>query len=493
MMLILGLAMAVTQPWFSFLEDETTSAAAANSPTKEIMSRFIRGEGPSLHPPLSDLLLHYWLPVAGTRPWLLRLPSIFLFVAGLLILAAVATRLAGPSGWTAMLGIGLLWPFGFHFGRLIGWFSLSFFLLALLTWAYFRCLDHPSSPRWLAFFLTALALVYTNYFGWAIVGCLAADFGLRNRTRRVASLRPLLVSLLTLAIAYVPMGRALAAAILRGTHLGSPLLAKLVYAPYGLYSLFVSESIAPWFWALSIPAGAAIGVCLTLTVMLAPREVRCFLVYFALLLAAMLLLDVISTKRLLLVSPWLLLPVACAAAKGNRKGQQKILVLSMILIAAVGWLGVLSRRYYAAPHFLEPWAEVATAGARSIEQGAVVVTNSPSFLFYLNYSIEDTERSSGVKSDRFVPGWVEHPRVFDVEAWNNASHPTRPLVLFVRGVNSELVAQTQDTESWLRKNCNLQQEDKLVRDTGYVLKNRFFAGLDQSPFRITVQRYQCAP
>ena len=492
LMLLLGVAMVSTDPWFTFLEDETSIVTVANRPVKETALLFVGGKGQHEHPPLSDLLVHFWLPVAGAEPRLLRLPSVIFFLAGILILASVASKLAGQSAWTALLWTGFCWPFGFQFGRLIGWYSFSFFLVALLTWAYFQCFEEPSWRTWLLLFAISLALIYTNYFGWAVIGCLVIDFLLRHRYRHTASLKTLLITLLALTIAYLPMARILIGEILQASNLGTSLVSRLAFSAYNLYSLFVSESIAPWFWPLSIAAGVAIAACLAITPVLAPREARYCFAYFLLLFAVMSLLGIVGTKRLLLISGWLLLPVACAVANRQRRKLRAILVLSMAVVAAVGWFGVISRRHYATAHFLEPWAQIARDAAGAVNEGAMVVSNSPSFLFYLNYSLQ-SEHPRAASSPRLLPGWVRHPRVFGVKEWNEASHPTRPFVLFIRGVNISIPEQTLAAESWLRNNCDLQRENRLLPDPGYSLKQRLFRGSGQVPFRIEIQQYRCAP
>jgi hypothetical protein len=73
----------------------------------------------------------------------------------------------------------LLWPHGFHFGCLAGWYSFTFLLVALLTLAHLRHVEHPSPRNWMPVVLCALALVYTNYYGWAVLCCLGLDLLLR--------------------------------------------------------------------------------------------------------------------------------------------------------------------------------------------------------------------------------------------------------------------------------------------------------------------------
>ena len=68
---VLGIGLVVlvgTDRWFSLLEDETTIVSLARQPVTETVGAFWNGPGQHRHPPLSDILLHFWLP-AGGREW----------------------------------------------------------------------------------------------------------------------------------------------------------------------------------------------------------------------------------------------------------------------------------------------------------------------------------------------------------------------------------------------------------------------------------------
>ncbi len=97
-------------------------------------------------------VLHFWLRWTGGNFEYLRIPAILFFLAGLFLLGRAAGRLAGPASATAVIWLGVLWPFGFHYGRLAAWYSFSFFLVAGLTLAYLRYLEDQSPGRWAALF-----------------------------------------------------------------------------------------------------------------------------------------------------------------------------------------------------------------------------------------------------------------------------------------------------------------------------------------------------
>ena len=89
-------------------------------------------------------------------------------------------------------------------------------------------------------------------------------------------------------------------------------LTILANAAFNVFSLFVSESVAPWYWWLSVPAGLAVLLCVVLVVWWLPRPARRFLIYSAFLMVVMALIGILKTQYLLMLSPWVLLPVGVA-------------------------------------------------------------------------------------------------------------------------------------------------------------------------------------
>ena len=127
---VLLAAFCFSDRYFSILEDEVSIATVAHTAPGDTIGLFLSGQGQHEHPPLSDLLLHHWLPVGDRSPMLLRLPFVVCYLGGLLLTALAAGRLGGNAAFRAALGVGALWPFGFHFGRLCGWYAVTFLLVA---------------------------------------------------------------------------------------------------------------------------------------------------------------------------------------------------------------------------------------------------------------------------------------------------------------------------------------------------------------------------
>jgi Dolichyl-phosphate-mannose-protein mannosyltransferase len=492
-LLALAVALVLTDSRFTFIDDEASIVSAAAQPAARILGFYLHGYGMHMHPPLFDLLLHGWLRLTGERLWALRLPSIFFYVLGLWILAQVCVRLAGGRAGRMLIWIGVLWPYGFHYGRLAAWYSLCFLLVGLVTLCYLRVLESRRPLDWVLFFLAGLALVWANYFGWAVWACLGFDLFRRRRQDPGLRLRPWFLATALLAAAYLPVARGLASSL--GTVAGAAThswVSRGLYAGYALYVVGVSESMAPWFWRLGVPAAAAVASCL-LTLSVVSQPGRRFFAYFCALFGVMALLSILTTKRLMLIAPWLLLPAATllASREPSSRLARRVLAGALLVIAAIGWLGILTRSRYAAPRFLEPWSAVAHEAALELRQGNIVIGNSanPSFLFYLGHAVAAENRSQALLLQPQL-----YPGVYDASEWLAAGRPVRPGVLLVKGV--PMYGRKDPVwaaERWLDSHCGLVNDRKYLPDPGYALKQRFFPQLGELPWRVEVRRYACSP
>jgi hypothetical protein len=494
----LGVVLVLTNPHFTFLDDETSIIYGAAQPAMRILAAFLHGPGMHEHPPLFDLFLHAWLRLTGERLWALRLPSIAFYVAAIGVLALAATHVAGKRAGRALAWVAVLWPYGFHYGRLAAWYSFCFLLVALATLAYLRVLRSRSAGNWIFLAASCLGLVWANYFGWAIVACLGADFLLRRRRDPRLSLLPWAAIAAVLVVAYLPLARAFwHELVTHPTEGGHSPVARALYGIYGLYTLAVSESVAPWFWWLGIPAALATAVLL-LALATTRQPGRRFFGYFCSLFALMTLAGILTTKRLILIAPWFLLPAAtlagseshapeAPASRGQSRGR-KFLLASLAVAFAIGWFGILFPRHYAAPRFVEPWPQTAREAAGALSGGSIVIGNNPSFFFYLGYAIA-TRQDHGLDPLDDFPD----PGVYGPGGWIDAGHPLRPTVLLVKGVPVFGPGDPMESaEHWLDAHCRLASDARALRDPGYRLKQRFFPHLGELPWRVETRRYACA-
>lgn len=494
-LMLLGIALIASNSNFTIVDDETTVFGAAAQPVRTTLAMLWSGVSQHGNPPLYDILFHFWLRLTGGTFESLRVPSILFFLAGLFMLARAAVRLGGPSSAQAVVWLGALWPFGFHYGRLASWYAFSFFLVAGLTLTYLRFLENQSFERWAVLVLFAVALLWTSYFAWALLGCLAIDQILRHRSAEPSANSAILIRIAALlCVAFIPLFRAFRYEFGAGSVFGHRALSILANAAFSMYSFFVSESVAPWTWFLSIPAALAILACIGLVATSLPRNSRRFLLYGVSLIALMAVSGNPFTRRLLLVSPWILLPIGVAIGT-NKSPQVRIgLPVALLMIAGIGWYGIYSRHYYSALRFLEPWPTVAEEAAKKIQSGASLISNDPPLFFYLTYILRAPEGSAPWKFAGLLPDQVHHPQVKSPGDWLASGHPVGPGMIWTHGVGDPQTNGPMDeAAAELGRSCGAQTSRLTMRDPGYAWKQRFFPEIDEPQWRIEIREYDCSP
>ena len=493
-LLILGVGLVASNNYFTVVNDEAWTLDAAAQPLRKTLALFISGAGQHEYPPLFDIVLHFWLRWTGGNFEYLRIPSILLFLAGLFLLGRAAERFGGPSSAAAVIWLGILWPFGFHYARLATWYSLAFFLVSGLTLAYLRYIEEQSPGRWAAFFLFGAALLWTSYFGWALLACLAVDQLLRHRAGERAIPAGLTAGTAALFIlSFAPLYRAFYAELAASIHLHQRFVAVIATAAFNVYSLFVSESVAPWHWLFSVPAGLAAVACVVLVVMNGSQPPRRFLVYSGILIVLMAVTGILATRRLLLVAPWVLLPIGIGVATIKSRSMRLGLALALLIVAGVGWYGIRARTYYSTLRFIEPWLSVAGDAADKIHSGATVISNDPSFFFYLTYILRVPDQGANWKFLGVLPDSVHYPHVMSADQWLASGHPFTPVIVLIRGIAEPLTQGPMDAAAHeLDQACGARTSRLMVRDDGYTWKQKFFPRSDELPWRIEIREYDCA-
>jgi len=486
---LLGASLLLTNRWFTEVDDEYAIIDGAARPILQTIRLYLSGAGEHEHPPLYDLILHGWLQLTHGGQQLLRVPSVIFYLAGAWILASVVKRQAGSAARNYSLLLLVFWPFGFHFGRLATWYSFCFFLVALVTWSYFQYLGSPDFGNWCQLIVYSLLLLYSNYFAWALLGCLALDFIIESRRTPPKTWFGLAGSGLLLMAAYLPVARAFLGELRGSVQPSGHFVNLFLNGVYDLYCVFVSESVAPWFWRLGVPVAAAIMICLLITITSAPPHPRHFLIYFAGLLAIMTVLGIANTKRMLFISPWLIFPISVVLADRTNKVRRPILVTALLLIGAVGWYGIVSRNLYAAPHWVEPWPSIAQKAANVARASGIVIGNNPSFFFYLTYDLAPIGNESAGNFAGLLPDSTRRSNVYDGQEWIDAGRPLGPRVILAAGM--PYPDAFRDEAERLSRQCVREDSQRLVHDPGAEWKERFAPETGQVPWRIEISTYSC--
>lgn len=491
-LLLLAVGLVTTNNSVTFVDDEASILSAAATPVRTILAHFFSsgGHDPA---PLFTIVLHLWLRSTGANFDYFRIPSILFFMGGLFLLARAYRYVAGKTGGSAVLWLGVLWPFGFHFVRLAAGYSFPFFLVAGLTLAYFKYLEEQSFGRGAVLFLFGAALLWTNYFGWAVLACLAIDQVLRARRKEpVAELKGLAAIAALLLVSFIPLFAAARSQVSDALHAHRGPLAILVGAAFRVFSLFVSEALAPWYWWLSIPAALAILLCVTLVVWFAPKGARRFLYFSAGSLLVLAVAGVLETGDLLMLAPWVLLPAGAAIEATKPRWATFALATALLLVAGAGWYGIYARRYYAAPRFIEPWQEVAADAASKISNGTTMISDRPPLLLYLTYFLRVPAHNGPWQFEGTLPDEVKHPQVYSPAAWLASGHsPAGKIMLVRRGADTAGNAPIDQVAHQLDQSCGSISSRLRMRDDGYRWKQRLFPELHEPQWRIEIREYDC--
>ena len=480
-LVLLLLLLAATAGRIDILDDEVLMLNAAEAPIAQTLHAFATGVGQHEHPPFADLLLHAWWSVAPGSLFWLRLPFIFCYVAAFVLLVLVARRVAGSRAAVVLAWLALFSPFGFYFGHLLGWYSVAFLLVAALTYCYVRWLEGNSLAWGAATWVAAVALLYTNYFGWVLVGLLALDAALFRDRNRLRAWAESAGALLLLAAAFTPLW---AAMIYLHQHPQAKVEgSKLAAYIFDMYALLVSESFAPWFFAVGVPVALLCAVCYLLTLLGTRGLPRRLMVYFLIATAVLALIGSINTKRLPFLMGWFFLPLAVALAQKTMPRLRTGLTVAVVVVFAVGWFGAIWGGYYASTHFIDDWKDAVALGMQERSPEGVVVYDHPVAAYYLS-------RACAQPSAKYQALDV-HPAcgIVKSDAWFASGHAGVHVVA-LRGVQYGLNQDPGD--SYLDQNCKLESEQHYTRDTAAAMKRRLFPTQREPEWRIAVDVYNCA-
>ena len=100
-LMLLGIAFIGSNASYTIVDDEAMSLGAAAQSVRAMLGMIRSGVSQHGHPPLYDILFHFYLRATGGRFESLRVPSIVFFLVGLFLLA----RAAGQGGFRCMVPI----------------------------------------------------------------------------------------------------------------------------------------------------------------------------------------------------------------------------------------------------------------------------------------------------------------------------------------------------------------------------------------------------
>ena len=351
-------------------------------------------------PPLFYVWLHYWIAVAGYRPWLLRLPSIACFGGVAWGTYATARYLAGQrAGWYALIATALL-PYHWLFPAALRWYAL---FACLAVWNFFvflqicsvtRSPDPTQARKCLAAYIVTGSLMwYTNYTAPLYFVCHLVVVLLWDR-QRLRSVSWLAMAWLVVAMSYAPWLAVFVRQLPRSIVDHGEKWRSVKVVALCLYVLWAGEFSTPFTWWISVPV-AVTAVCATLLFAFRSSPgARVLAVALLILMVGLTVSGVLWTKRLLLVSPfmamWLGITLATAADNDGPRGSsrwvrslQVVLAGAAIIVITGSLRNLINREGWISYRWIDPIDDVVRR-VRQSEPDGLLITNSAPVSFYLH-------------------------------------------------------------------------------------------------------------
>jgi hypothetical protein len=486
--------MGATNSRFTMLDDESNSIAIAGRPLSHALRPFLFGDGyRELHPPETEIIWHLWMVATHYSFVLLRLPANLLFIGAVFFTAKSAEKLAGRSAYWATLLIGFAWPFAFQYGRIAGWYTLSTFLLSLVTWIYLQIVEDRSGRWWGAFAAECVIFVWSSYFGFVFLVLLAADLVLFHRTLALRRLRPIAITILAVAASFLPLLRVAFSDVgeyVRSPGVGISLRHEIAAVGYPTFAILGSAAVAPWFLPFSLPilmAATALGIAIVRS------AARRWLVYVVCAMLAMELARVYDIKRVLIFLPWIFLAIGLTVAGGSSRNRWLARGAVFVLILA-GWIGILSGNHYATTNLHEPWGKVAGVVAEDARHGATIVSENPPFFLYLDYQLGlQSMMQSADSSDLGEDFYRAHGyTILDPDETGKSADSLRGKIVLVNGSGEfEEVEAMNALRSSLGRRCSILGEYRAAPDPALAWKQRFTTDVPVLTYRTDVTWFHC--
>lgn len=200
---VVGLLLKIYPLNQSFWLDEATSVVKATTLSfKDLIFTFAPGD---FHPPLYYLLLKVWISVFGNSEVEVRLLSVFFGLLSVAILYLIATKLFNRR--TGQISGALLAtsPLFFYYSQEARMYVMSTFLSLLVIWCFTQIVlkQTPKLFNWLAFVVSSVALIYTDYLP-ALTLLFCAAFLMLEKKSLEKHKTGWILSFLAIAISFTP-------------------------------------------------------------------------------------------------------------------------------------------------------------------------------------------------------------------------------------------------------------------------------------------------
>lgn len=156
-----GLVTRFHEIGYNFDGDEVFSVELARDPFEQVIYQSLEDRP---HPPLHNILLHFWILAFGDSEISVRTLSILFSLSFLLIVYKLARGLMPPAIAIGVVAILSLSPLFIYYGQQARPYSLIAFLSAINFFTFIRYLEEPKGQKRVSLWaVTSMLLLYAQY------------------------------------------------------------------------------------------------------------------------------------------------------------------------------------------------------------------------------------------------------------------------------------------------------------------------------------------
>ncbi len=438
-------------------------------------------------PPGHFLLMYGWVRLAGASDFALRIPNIGLTLLSAAAAYVLARELAGGPAALVTLGLLVISPMLHLYGPMARAYSLTLFLSLLCHITFLHWERRPRLGRKMGYLAASLALLYTDYTSLAVLAVHGLWLAM-NADRRRRSLRPWLVGMIVLGVAYIPWMATLFRAVSRPVlpaDLARSGLGLTLKIAYPLYSFAVGETIFPWhpLAALGLICGAVAGL-LGVRHLVRRKAFDFVALAFALpLLFVILLLTLIAQdipflnvpSRSIAALPFFVMIMAAGITAAPRRWLAGLLLGGLLLSSAASLGNLWQGTQYHNPIYAVPARQIAADVVARLRPGDLVVSD-PDTLFE-RYFVQ-----SGAPAPHFTSN-----QAGTVTTFIEKRHPPRIWLITFGRDRTAAVNPARRLLDWLPGRYALSATTGYVpQDTRYSQLKARLLGRANYPFKVQV-------
>jgi hypothetical protein len=344
------------------------------------------------HPPLYNILLHYWISVFGESEVFIRLLSIVFGVLSIVVIFHLGKLIVNRDFGIVLALISAFSPFLIFFSSMARWYSLSL-LLSVLSYYYYLLLvrDDRNIKNWILYTLSSILLFYTHFLTYSIVVVQNTFLFFYHRKNIDLLKRWIVCQLVVLLFSTFPLIQLLSQfmTLVSGhselVDLGNSFLAYPVMLIYALISFSIGETILPWNFWVTIPTFFLfMALILIGTRTLFYRERVVALLWFLYIgfsfVLGMIAIDMADlpifmiSSHLIFITPLYYFVIAMGIYNAKSIKNRGVLLIGLLLIFAYSTKNLISNQEFHNPNYVIPWKQIVQDISSMVQERDLIIS-----------------------------------------------------------------------------------------------------------------------